>query len=126
MNNQQAVAEFMKLAGQAIPTKPTLPPEEVAELRIQLLGEEVDELGAAFINEDLTEVADAIGDILFVAYGAAVDCGLDAQGIFEEVVRSNKSKFIDGHRRADGKWMKGPSFVPPDLSRFVGEREWTP
>lgn len=65
---------------------------------------------------DLVELADGLADLHYVAYcGTAVTFGIDMEPIFEEVHASNMSKFIDGHRRDDGKWIKGPSYREADI-----------
>lgn len=64
---------------------------------------------------DLVEVADALADIDYVNVGAAVSYGIDLEPCHEEVHESNMTKFIDGRRKADGKWEKGPSYRPADL-----------
>ena len=70
----------------------------------------------------LTEIADGIADLKYVANGTALACGIDMEPVDDEVQRSNLSKFIDGHRRADGKWQKGPSYSPTDIARILSEQ----
>lgn len=67
----------------------------------------------------LVGIADALADIKYVCEGAACSFGLDLEPIFNEVHSSNMTKFIDGHRREDGKWVKGPSYRPADLKQVV-------
>lgn len=126
LDQQRAVAEFMKQAGQSVPSKPTVPSMDEAALRHVLIREELHEYWVvvdalyAYRSEDLLEqAADAIGDLLYVVLGAAVTWGIDVAPVFEEIHRSNMSKFIDGERRPDGKWIKGPSYSPPDLAREI-------
>ena len=65
---------------------------------------------------NLVEVLDAFTDLLVVVQGGGVSFGLDLDKGFEEVQRSNDTKIIDGFaRESDGKWMKGPSYTPPNL-----------
>lgn len=125
MTNEQKVAEFMDRACQQLPERPTIPPSDVRELRMELICEELAELQFALAEFDLDGIADAIGDLLYVVYGAGIAFGLPVQEIFDEVHRSNMSKFIDGHRRPDGKWMKGPSYSPPNLKAIL-ERHSNP
>jgi predicted HAD superfamily Cof-like phosphohydrolase len=119
MDNQEKVAAFMRLAQQEVKTKPDLPDAAVQHLRWKLIIEEAVEFSDAVAAQDLVAIADAIGDLLYVVYGAAVAFGIPAQAIFDEVHRSNMSKFIDGHRREDGKWVKGASYSPPDLEAVL-------
>lgn len=133
-------------AQQAIPTEPELPDETVRTLRIRLIAEELSELCAAcglkltldmrrgkspkieiipneqkpvLKHNDLVEAYDGICDLLVVVLGTAISFGLDASSGFNEVMDSNDTKFIDGHRRADGKWIKGPSYRPANLANLV-------
>lgn len=116
-NAQQQVKDWMLKAGQDCPSHPTIPSLEVRKLRLALHHEEaVEELSGAC---DLTEIADSIADSLVVVLGTACACGIDIAPIFEEVMRSNNSKFIDGHRREDGKWMKGPSYSPANIEPLI-------
>jgi predicted HAD superfamily Cof-like phosphohydrolase len=73
-----------------------------------------------FLEPNLVEAADAIGDILVVTYGAANRLGVDAQSIFNEVNRSNMSKvWEDGtiHKReSDGKVIKPPTYSPANIA----------
>jgi phosphoribosyl-ATP pyrophosphohydrolase len=98
---------------------PTLDvPAEVKELRCALIEEEASEFRAALEAGDLVEVADAIADLLYVVYGAALTFGVPVKEVFAEVHRSNMTKLDDEGEpiyRGDGKVMKGPNFSPPDL-----------
>lgn len=119
------VRDFHEKAGALINNSPSTLDAQNARLRINLIREELQELyGALGFPADenkllgepnLIEIADAIGDLLYVVLGTAVACGLDSEAIFKEIHRSNMTKFIDGQRRADGKWIKGPSYTPPNL-----------
>lgn len=121
---QEQVREFMRLAGQDCPDKPTMLDCETFGLRVKLHAEEsVKEFTDAWLKDDLTGIADSIGDSLYVIFGTAVSCGLDAAEIFRRVHESNMSKFIDGHRDASGKWIKGPSYKPVDLRDLCEVKE---
>ncbi len=72
---------------------------------------------------DLVEVADALTDIDYVNLGAAIAYGLDLEPFQKEVQRSNMSKFIDGHRREDGKWVKGPSYSEANLAPILEKQQ---
>jgi predicted HAD superfamily Cof-like phosphohydrolase len=67
-------------------------------------------------------LADALGDIVYVAYGAAVTYGLDLDAVLAEIHRSNMSKLGLDRRpimRADGKVLKGPAYRPPDIGTVL-------
>lgn len=116
---QEMVREFHQKAGAWISPGPCNMPNNVVVLRQNLIQEEVNELWDALDSENLVETADAIGDLLYVVLGTAVSCGIDIAPIFDEIHRSNMSKFIDGHRREDGKWIKGPSYSPANLIPII-------
>ena len=122
MSNFNKVATFMKTFGQEVKTKPSFSSDKINKLRIDLIKEELDELQEAMKNNDLLEVADALTDILYVAYGAGHAFGIDLDKCFDEVQNSNMSKLgQNGEPIYDdsGKVMKGPNYFKPDLSKFV-------
>src|SRR5215204_1216500 len=104
MTEEQAmVAEFHRTFG--FPGPETLEPESFpGELRISLIEEEAREFADAVRANDVPEMVDALCDLLYVTYGAAVALGVDLDPFFREVHRSNMTK-VGGTRRADGKWL---------------------
>lgn len=91
-------------------------------LREALHLEEWKELQEAWLGEDLTAVADALCDLLYVLNGTAVSLGIPLDECFAEVHRSNMSKLgEDGKpiKRNDGKILKGPNYSPPDLHSIL-------
>lgn len=120
--NFDRVRQFMVAMGQGAPDKPTMAPEEVAQLRFRLIDEELTEFHEAQQNDDIIGIADAIADLLYVVYGAAIAYGIDADACFAEVHRSNMSKLGEDGKpiyREDGKVMKGPSYSPPNLTPIL-------
>lgn len=128
--NFDRVREFHDTYGQLAQATPNLNPfefkednEKLHELRLDLIDEEVYELQDAVINDqDIVAVADALTDILYVVYGAAVAYGIDIDACFREVHRSNMSKLgADGKPiyREDGKVLKGPNYSPPNLHKVL-------
>ena len=125
MTNFNKVWQFMHSFGQETLMKPTLPDVDLAELRLDLIQEEVDELAQAIIDQDIVEIADALTDILYVTYGAGHAFGIDLDTCFTEVHRSNMSKLgIDGKPiyRQDGKVLKGRGYTPPQLAKIIQAR----
>lgn len=116
---QEAVELFHKTFEQPIETTPLVPNEKSCELRVTLIQEELDELETAFLNKDIVEVADALGDLLYVVYGAGVVCGIDLENVFNEVHRSNMTK-VGGHKREDGKWVKPDTYEPANIKKVLG------
>ena len=91
------------------------------ELRIRLIEEEAAEFAEAVRAGDVPEMVDALCDLLYVTYGAAVALGVDLEPFFAAVHDSNMAK-AGGHRREDGKWMKPAGWQPPDIERILRER----
>jgi predicted HAD superfamily Cof-like phosphohydrolase len=123
---QEQVRQFMVKAGQDTPDHIKIPQASVLDLRDKLIEEELQEFKEAQTMahslgqpEDIAQVADAIGDLLVVVLGAAVAWGIDIQSVWDEIHRSNMSKFIDGYKREDGKWMKGPSYSPANITPII-------
>ena len=122
MSNFSKVGIFMKTFGQEVKDKSSFSTDKINKLRIDLIKEELDELIEAMKNKDLLEVADALTDILYVAYGAGLAFGIDLDKCFNEVQNSNMSKLDDNGKpiyNEMGKVMKGPNYFKPDLSKFV-------
>lgn len=117
---QAKMVEFMFAAQQPCPQSVVYRQDiTTKELRIKLMREELQELEHAINNDDIIEVADGLGDLLYVVLGTAVAYGINLPEVFDEIHRSNMTKFIDGYRRADGKWIKGPSYTPPNLAPIL-------
>lgn len=119
MNSEQKkVLEFHKTFSLPIAKKPTTITKEAAKRRFYLLAEEVLELDKALLDNDIVEIADAIADVLYVAYGTAVECGIDIQPIFNEVHKSNMTK-IGGTFNEFGKLVKPSTYTPPNLLPII-------
>ena len=93
------------------------------DLYTKLISEEYQELLAAIAQHDKVETLDALIDILVVTIGAIHSMGADAEGAWQEVMRTNLAK-IDAttgrvQRREDGKILKPQGWRPPDLQPFV-------
>ena len=99
------------------------------ELRTRLLDEETAEFADAAAREDLVGMADALADVVYVAYGSALTFGIDLDAVLREVHRSNMSKLDSAGRpilRDDGKVLKSPSYFRPDVARVLEEQEQLP
>lgn len=121
----QAVETFHDAFGIANNYEPTtgLNPEEV-ELRYNLMREENEEYLEAAKVGDLVEIADALGDQLYILCGTILKHGLQHKivEVFEEIQRSNMSKLgADGKPiyREDGKVLKGENYFRPDIQRIL-------
>ena len=121
--NFELVEDFMEAMGQDVNVVPTFPEEDIQRLRLDLIEEELDELHYAIDNKDMVEIADALGDLLYVVYGAGHAFGIDLDECFKEIHASNISKLgPDGKpiKREDGKVLKPDTFFPPDLKTILG------
>ena len=122
MTNFEKVGLFMKTFGQDVKTSASFSSKKITDLRLSLIEEELIELKEAIENKNLTEVADALTDILYVTYGAGHAFGINLDECFDEVQNSNMSKLgKDGKPiyNESGKVMKGPNYFKPNLSKFI-------
>lgn len=93
-------------------------------LRYNLMKEENEEYLEAVQNDDLIEIADALGDMMYILCGTIIEHGLQdkIEAVFDEIQRSNMSKLgTDGQPiyREDGKVLKGPNYFKPDFSKLI-------
>lgn len=141
----QSVRTFMEKAGQNLPATPIVPNAETRILRAKLIFEEametIDALGVCIgVNDeydlgtsqisfgdtgkvDLVEIADGCADVLVVTTGTALACGIDPAPVQKLIDDSNLAKFGPGGYKSDGtdgnaegKWIKPPDWVKPDLA----------
>ena len=120
-----AVAEFHEAFGLGIRQNPTadLGPETNL-LRYKLMREENEEYLEAASRDDREEVADALGDMLYILCGTILEHGMQhkIEEVFEEIQRSNMSKLGPDGRpiyREDGKVLKGPNYFKPDIRTIL-------
>ena len=93
-------------------------------LRFNLMKEENEEYLEAANANDLVEVADALGDMLYILAGTIIEHGMQYKiaEVFDEIQRSNMSKLgEDGHPifREDGKVLKGPNYFKPNIGEIL-------
>ena len=140
------VVEFHEAFGHPVVWQPKFPAADRRKLRCSLLLEEVVEfcLASGFMPmihyetpaggkfkldfleskhpPDIVEAADGLADIRYVTDGAALEWGIPLEKILREVHRSNMSKLGEDGKpvyREDGKVMKGPYFVPPQILEIL-------
>jgi predicted HAD superfamily Cof-like phosphohydrolase len=99
------------------------PNEANYNMYLNLIEEEFDELQDAVEANDRVEQLDALVDILVVTMGAIRAGGFNAEGAWNEVMRTNFAK-IDPttgkvRKREDGKVLKPEGWKAPDLTPFV-------
>ena len=120
----QAVAEFHRAFGQKDGKWPQLIPNAEYDLRHSLMKEENDEYLEACYNKSLVEIADALGDQLYILCGTILKHGMHhiIEEVFNEIHSSNMSKLgKDGKPifREDGKILKGAGYYGPDINKFI-------
>jgi len=94
------------------------------KLRYNLLKEENEEYLLACKNNDLVEIADALGDIMYILCGSILSHGLQdvIEDIFEEIQRSNMSKLDNKGNpiyREDGKVLKSKKYFKPNIKAIL-------
>lgn len=127
---QQMVKDFHEAMKLPMPESPTW--TEWTEVRIDLIAEELDELQDAWLGKlsdnnvsetagfDMIAAIDAIADLLYVVYGAAVALGVDIEPFFAEVHRANMKK-TGGPKSLNGKQLKPAGWQPPNHEPILRE-----
>ncbi len=121
----KAVKEFHKAFGLGLKESPIAKlSEQKLQLRFDLMQEENEEYLEAAKANDLVEVADALGDMLYILCGTIIEHGMQhkIEEVFNEIQRSNMSKLgADGKPiyREDGKVMKGPNYFKPNIAEIL-------
>jgi predicted HAD superfamily Cof-like phosphohydrolase len=120
----KCVETFHKAFGQENGTYPRPLYENEFNLRHSLMKEENDEYLEACFKNSLVEIADALGDQLYILCGTILKHGMQhvIEDVFNEIQASNMSKLGDDGKpvlREDGKILKGPGYFRPDLTKFI-------
>ena len=94
------------------------------KLRFDLMKEENEEYLDAARKGDLIEIADALGDMLYILCGTILKHGLQHKiaDVFQEIQRSNMSKLDKNGKpiyREDGKVLKGPNYFKPNIEKIL-------
>ncbi len=99
--------------------------QELAALRVRLQCEETEELAVAVHEGNIVGIADALADVVYVAYGTAVTYGIDLDAVLSEVHRSNMSKLDSTGQpvlRHDGKVLKSRWYSAPDVAGVLAQQ----
>ena len=121
------VEEFHRKFRIPVNQNPTSSVEEsLFMLRHRLMQEENDEYLDACRNGDLAEIADALGDKMYILFGTIITHGLQnkIEEIFDEIQRSNLSKLDDNGNplyREDGKILKSNRYFKPDIRKILNK-----
>lgn len=125
----------MTAVGQSTPAAPTLTPSpDELRLRSTMITEEYEEVRLALLDatnsraaskeldaETLAEIADGVADLIYVALGTTLALGIDLTPVWEAVQAANLTK-ASGPVREDGKRLKPPGFVPPDIAGLIARQ----
>ncbi len=121
MNPFKDQEQFMKACDQTVDVHN----QKQFDMYVNLIGEETSELADAIFEQDSVETLDALIDILVVTIGAIHSGGFDAEGAWNEVMKTNFAKIdLDTgkvRKREDGKVLKPEGWVAPNLTPFIKE-----
>lgn len=126
-NKIKAVQEFHEAFGLGVQPKPTTSlSSDKIKLRFNLMAEENEEYLEAAKENDLVEVADALGDMLYILCGTILEHGMQhkIEEVFDEIQRSNMSKLGANGKpiyREDGKVLKGPNYFKPNILEIINK-----
>lgn len=120
----KAVEEFHNAFGQKNGKWPQPLSEHEFNLRHSLMKEENDEYLDACYKKSLVEIADALGDQLYILCGTILKHGMQhiIEDVFSEIQDSNMSKLGEDGKpvlRSDGKILKGPGYFRPNINKFL-------
>lgn len=129
--------EFSEAFGVEVNNVPSVLSEAQYDLNHKLMQEEVDEYLQACEQEDIQEIADALGDQLYIWMGMVLSHGLQdiIEDVFTEIHRSNMSKLdkdgkpiingengITDESKPMGKVLKGDSYTPPNIGAILDQK----
>ena len=123
----ESVAKFHKAFKQKDGKWPQPLEKDGYLLRHALMKEENDEYLEACEKNSLIEIADALGDQLYILCGTILKHGMQdvIEDVFREIQASNMSKLGDNGEpllREDGKILKGSGYFRPNLSKFINQQ----
>ena len=125
LNTQlKQVRSFYKAFNIPFNIEPTNISKDRYILRNELMDEENSEYLIACKENNLTEIADALGDELFILCGTILEHGMQYKiaEVFAEISRSNMSKLDENGKpiyRNDGKVLKSKGYFKPDFSKIL-------
>lgn len=123
----KSVEEFHDIFKIGNASKITLIEEKDYTLRYNLIKEENEEYLEACKNNDIIEIADALGDQLYILFGTILKHGLQhkIEEVYDEIHRSNMSKLDEEGQpiyREDGKILKSNLYFKPNIKSVLGEK----
>jgi predicted HAD superfamily Cof-like phosphohydrolase len=119
-----SVAEFHEVFKIGNASEVKLIEEKDFTLRYNLIKEENEEYLEACKNGDIIEIADALGDQLYILFGTILKHGLQhkIEEVYDEIHRSNMSKLDENGEpifREDGKILKSNNYFKPDIKKIL-------
>ncbi|MGM0636069.1 MAG: hypothetical protein ACQESK_08375 [Bacteroidota bacterium] len=123
------VKKFHQAFGLGVKNQPVADLGEAKNtLRYHLMKEENEEYLEAANNGDMVEVADALGDMLYILCGTIIEHGMQdkIEAVFDEIQQSNMSKLDENGEpiyRTDGKVLKGPNYFKPNIKQFFNSED---
>lgn len=123
-NKLKSVHEFHEVFKIGNADKQTIISEADYTLRFNLLKEENEEYLEAAKRGDMVEIADALGDQLYILCGTILKHGLQhkIEEVFDEIHRSNMSKLDENGKpifREDGKVLKSNLYFRPNIKNIL-------
>lgn len=120
----QSVENFHEVFKIGNAADPTLVEERDYTLRFNLIKEENEEYLDACKNGDIVEIADALGDQLYILFGTILKHGLQhkIEEVYDEIHRSNMSKLDENGQpifREDGKILKSNLYFKPNIKSIL-------
>ena len=113
--NAQMAAQFRHHFGLPVKSFPDIAGVDL-DLHEKLLAEELEEFIEAADDRDPVELLDALADLVYVAYGVALECGFDLDAAFAEVHRSNMSKLLtEDEARQLGMQLLDVAGITPEM-----------
>ena len=142
MKIREQVLAFHLAMNLPVAYKPQIPADDRVRLRLNLIAEESFEIFEACgidvkdlkeqlfskireseLNIDLPKLADGFGDTDYVVEGARLEFGIDGESIADEIQAANMRK-TNGPIREDGKRLKPPGWVGPDIEKVLKAQGW--
>ena len=123
----KSVEEFHEVFKIGNASEITLVQEKDYTLRYNLIKEENEEYLEACKNGDIIEIADALGDQLYILFGTILKHGLQhkIEEVYDEIHRSNMSKLDEEGRpiyREDGKILKSNQYFKPNIKSVLEQK----
>jgi len=123
----KSVEEFHEVFKIGNASEITLVHEKDYTLRYNLIKEENEEYLDACKNGDIIEIADALGDQLYILFGTILKHGLQhkIEEVYDEIHRSNMSKLDEGGQpiyREDGKILKSNLYFKPNIKSVLDQK----